>query len=231
MRPPAKSFKLSTSDAMGFEKCAFDTLTYYLVWFAPFIGGALLTNKRPMDAMLQWLPPHNFKLMSLVQPEEYMTVHLPFDAHGTHQNCYTDPTIGLHASFLTELESLAKQPPTANSEGFLCWCRGSAPIDFILVVRYCGRFELRFLDAKHTTKSSNTKAAVDSAEVREIKAKAKQLHNGIVSKLPPHLQACVDGFCPEHAAVITNDPTCTLAISPTTFQWEPWTSMLFFHAT
>lgn len=183
--------------------------------FVAFFGSNRPSNVPP--SLAAWLPDSNFA----VDQEEFLDDdkrhYHPFKLHGNHKaSCEK-----------AELSDKAKKRLQESLGGKGCqgaWmrCGGSAPIDFILVVREGNTIKLRYMDAKHTQTGT---ASLGSDKMQE---KVRMVHAGMVEALVGLFPPCVvERFEPAHFVIITNDATRHDAISPATFKWHPWSDVLF----
>jgi hypothetical protein len=110
---------------------------------------------------------------------------------------------------------------------WLC-CGGDAPMDYILIVRNDDNtVEVRFMDAKHCSRASDFTSAVR----REMRRKAEMIHGGLMRELPKHLAGvAVTRFADAHLLIVRNVASPD-DLSPATFRWQPWSSMMFLEGT
>ena len=113
-------------------------------------------------------------------------------------------------------------------------CGGRAPIDFILIHREDETtVNIRFMDSKHKTNPDDNRIRY----IRdEMLAKAKMAYDGlsraITGSLDPKSKTIIEGvtvspFDESHLLLITNANSLE-DISPATFEWHPWSLVLFF---
>jgi hypothetical protein len=153
---------------------------------------------------------------------------------------YPFASLGSHAEAIAgKLDSRVVRFIVALEVGQGCWmrCGGSAPVDYVLVVRRAHAkgdvvYQLRFMDAKHRTMKAD---AVDSAVVTTMAAmqeKAKAVHGGMARELRSlRTDASVEDYDPSHFLLFTNDPRAGDAddgcVGPRNFDWCPWTTLLY----
>ena len=108
-------------------------------------------------------------------------------------------------------------------------CTSNSPLDYLLVVRPSKTTAfVRFMDAKHT---HNCKQ-LDRSIYDDLLPKAQRVHAELQRLLFTRLKITLDPFKNTHVAIVTNAPDGVnsdgaVVFCPTTFFFEPWTSLLF----
>ena len=83
------------------------------------------------------------------------------------------------------------------------------------------------MDAKHSSKVCD----FPTAEREEMQRKAKMVHAGLMKELPSHLNGMTaTSFVNDHLLIIRNVESRG-DLSPATFEWQPWSSLMFLERT
>ena len=173
------------------------------------------------ETLHRWLPRRQFSLLCstvLPYPKQHYQPFHPADN-------YKSACAGELSADVSELIDLLTEESTAV---WMC-CGGSAPIDYILVVRTKqGKFELRFMDAKHKSRVTE----LPSDERQSMIVKAKMVHGGLAHGIEKLLVGTVVApFEDDHLLIVSNVDRAAVDLSPATFDWHPWSKMMFLEGT
>ena len=206
-------------NAALFECIAFKVVGFFMAIFCDPFGQPDRVAIPP--PLAQWLPESQFVLRNgcsvLARPK--LNYH-PFQHAASHDKACEG---NLSAEVVTLLKTL--RPGGAL---WLC-CGGDAPLEYILIAwNEDNAVEVRFMDAKHSSKVCDFPTAVRE----EMQRAAEMVHTGLMKELPKHLTGmAATSFVSDHLLIIRNVDESRDNLSPATFQWQPWSSLMFLERT
>jgi hypothetical protein len=113
-------------------------------------------------------------------------------------------------------------------------CSKDSPLDFMLVVLTSGpTAHVRFADAKKTHRPTEGGLLQHAQAIEiELQRKARHVHAELERLVFKPKKITLEPFEPAHVAIATDAPTGAnvagaTVLCPTTFVFEPWTSVLF----
>jgi len=223
---------------MTFETLMFKVLGYFMSTFCGMDEFKVKDFWRYLESsstgpLKTWLPKHQFYVPECRVLSNEMRQLNPFKHHKNdtplEEKELSDEFVGLLC------DAAAKALKYETPFGVWVLNGGRAPIDYILAVVQMEhgklRLSLRFADAKHTTLDESGTAANRRLQ-RLMTDKAKEVHEGIaaalkkVSALTPYTPITVDAFQDTDMMICHNKPEESF-LSPTTFEWDPWTRFLW----
>ena len=210
-------------DCRTFEALAFRTWGYFLSLFcAP--SARLPATLR--GQLRRWLPAFSFQLIASDVLKHPLSHTHPFAQWGKFLEAVAGP-----------LSEEAKELISELQPGQAAWfrCGGSAPLDYVLVARHPsnGSFSIRFADAKHHNGVEEAGADLEQepAGVRQLRVKALQVFAGLQREMRKVLKhkVTLEAFADHHVLIVASRESRqdVNALSPSTFQWHPWSAFLF----
>jgi hypothetical protein len=206
-----------------FEDAAYDTMG---LWMAIFMNPAMNVMDRIMRSTIptflnEWLPEFLFSLKHHTRLQHQKERYNPFDSLTSHEEAAKGPMCP---------EVVAGFNSINDGEALWFYCGGSAPIDFILMVKYGTKVELRFMDAKHCSVQGQQMDLRNNTKM-EMQGKAKMVHAGMkreLDKIQVKGKFVVSDYKSSHLLLITNTPSEEGGVlNPKNFNWEPWTTLLY----
>ena len=213
-----------------FEALAFATWGYFMsVFCAP---SARLPETLHLR-LQSWLPAFQFQLVSSTVLEFPKSHAHPFDKADD-----VDKVIA------GALNHALKQLIGGLHPGQAAWCLlgGSGPLDCVLVARHPSdpSVSIRVADSKRRDDNDEASAVTaaklrspeqEPADVSQLQEKARQLYAGLTRVLPQVFGGAVtvEAFADHHVLIFTNATSRpeAIALSPSTFEWLPWSAFLF----